>query len=111
MLRTRRSLRRHYFNLKEEGWLEGTTVKDFWAEFREEGKSEGAMLLLEALNVDSAAEVDIAWLEENDPYIGAVQVMPEFYFMVDGKEAHIPATLRTVGSRKNIDKAALSFKE
>jgi len=96
--------------LKEEGWLEGTTVKDFWAEFREEGKSEGAMLLLEALNVDSAAEVDIAWPKGNDPYIvKGVQVMPEFYFMVDGKEAHIPATLRTANSRKGIDKAAMNF--
>jgi len=96
--------------LKEEGWLEGTTAKDFWAEFREEGKSEGAMLLLEALNVDSAAEVDIAWPKGNDPYIvKGVQVMPEFYFMVDGKEAHIPATLRTANSRKGIDKAAMNF--
>ena len=87
-------------------------MKDFWAEFREEGKSEGAMLLLEALNVDSAAEVDIAWPKERDPYIvTGVQVIPKFYFMVDGKEAHIPATLRTANKRKGIDKAAFSFEQ
>ena len=69
------------------------------------------MLLLEALNVDSAAEVDIAWLKENDYSIAkGIQVIPEFYFMVDGKEAHIPATLRTAGSRKNIDKTAMGLK-
>ena len=87
-------------------------MKDFWAEFREEGKSEGAMLLLEALNVDSAAEVDIAWPKENDYCIAkGVQVIPKFYFMVDGKEAHIPATLRTANKRKGIDKAAFSFEQ
>jgi len=34
-----------------------------------------------------------------------------FYFMVDGKEAHIPATLRTSDKRKNIDKAAMNFEK